>query len=202
MRSFIRRARALDILVAAVPISAHWLQSADLPPDLLQTAQQFSSPKRQLDFIGGRLALLEALALLDAAFAAHPPVVPIGTNGAPVMPQGVLGSVSHSGNWALAAVHRGKYQAIGVDIECRQNVRAKMRQYIAHPQEPAYQAGELVPYFSCKESVFKAAQNAQTLKEIQIILAEHQQFTAQVLGRSARGIYQPYPDMVLSLAFF
>jgi 4'-phosphopantetheinyl transferase EntD len=73
-----------------------------------------SVPARQAEFFFGRLAA--RLALTQLGLPALD--VPIGPSRQPVWPGGVIGSLTHSGALAAAAVaHRGGLGGMGIDIE-------------------------------------------------------------------------------------
>ena len=65
--------------------------------------------KRKTEHLAGRIAAVHALR--ERGYSAPPPV---GDQGQPVWPPGLYGSISHSGNRAVAVVSRAP---IGVDIE-------------------------------------------------------------------------------------
>lgn len=70
--------------------------------------------KRQAEFLAGRLAARAALAACGAPDAE----LPIGASRQPVWPQGYLGSISHTGNLAVAiALPSSRLRGIGIDLE-------------------------------------------------------------------------------------
>lgn len=71
-----------------------------------------ANARRCAEFLAGRLAAREAARKLAIPL----PAVPIGRDRSPRWPRGVCGSISHSGNLALAAVS-DSCAGIGVDIE-------------------------------------------------------------------------------------
>ena len=68
---------------------------------------------RQTQFVGGRLALRAASAQLGVS----PPPLLQTPRGAPVMPRGLVGSVSHKSRLAIAMVSRDDQRTLGVDLE-------------------------------------------------------------------------------------
>lgn len=71
-------------------------------------------PKRQLEFAAGRAAARAAMAELGFGAAA----IPMAADRAPVWPDGVVGSISHSASACLAIVGRSAdWRGIGLDIE-------------------------------------------------------------------------------------
>jgi enterobactin synthetase component D len=90
----------------------------EVPPPIL-TAEELGRMKdpedlRRGDFIAGRSAARAALAQIGIFDA----VIDSGSRNEPVWPKGIVGSISHSGGLAIAAVARsGALAAIGIDIE-------------------------------------------------------------------------------------
>ncbi|MCD9160434.1 enterobactin synthase subunit EntD, partial [Escherichia coli] len=65
--------------------------------------------KRKSDHLAGRIA---------AAHALNERVIPgIGPSGEPLWPQGISGSITHSGTQAMAVVVRDRLALIGIDCE-------------------------------------------------------------------------------------
>lgn len=79
-----------------------------------EAAVRRAVPKRRAELAAGRAAAREALAALGLA----PRAIAVGPRGAPRWPQGVVGSITHTGDWALAAVARSpRLRGLGVDAE-------------------------------------------------------------------------------------
>ncbi len=71
-------------------------------------------PQRRAEFTGGRIAARQALGGLGLA----PVALPVGPGRAPVWPEGLCGSITHSEGLCLAVAGRSRtWQALGVDIE-------------------------------------------------------------------------------------
>ncbi len=87
-----------------------------LLPDEQQLAERLAIPRR-VSFVGGRLALRNALSVV-APDAQHVPVLKT-PRGAPQLPPGVLGSVSHKRTLAvgMAALPQHMVNTIGIDVE-------------------------------------------------------------------------------------
>ena len=81
-----------------------------------ELAQRLAVPRR-ISFIGGRLALRTALSWVLPATRALP--VLRNSRGAPLMPPGILGSVSHKRRLAvaLAALPTSEIHTLGIDVE-------------------------------------------------------------------------------------
>lgn len=129
-----------------------------LPPNLNKAA-----PKRRAEFLAGRLCARRALWLL----AGKENVPSIGPDRAPLWPNGVVGSITHSDSWAAALVaHQHDYLALGLDIEpcLTHSASQNLASTLLTPPELA-RASRLSPEqfaqlitltFSLKESLFKA----------------------------------------------
>ncbi|PSL94972.1 4'-phosphopantetheinyl transferase [Pseudomonas sp. R9.37] len=167
------------------PLDAHWPLPAPLPgtvflstrfdPALLAAGDfqrcavpppasiQRSVAKRQAEFLAGRLCARAALQQLDHLDC----VPPIGEDRAPVWPEHISGSITHSTGHAAAIVgHKAQWRGLGMDLE---NVLAldraerlageiltaeEMQRMASVPRE---QVALLVTLtFSAKESLFKA----------------------------------------------
>ena len=93
--------------------------SKNLPPHALYPEEKkLLSPKavksRKLHFTMGRVAAHKALQNLGAKVC---PVLRCSQR-APLWPEGVVGSIAHSGDWALALVSYDRFsKGLGIDIE-------------------------------------------------------------------------------------
>lgn len=113
-----------------------------------------SVPRRRREFARGRASARAAL----EALGARPTSIPVGLGRAPVWPRGFLGSITHAGGLAAAAVARRTALAcLGIDAEAAGVLEPAVQEMIFAPgedrgTEPWWPA--LV--FSAKESVYKA----------------------------------------------
>ncbi|HVE45664.1 MAG TPA: 4'-phosphopantetheinyl transferase superfamily protein [Acidimicrobiales bacterium] len=83
-----------------------WSEERDMVPT--------AGPKRRREFLAGRACAHEALRALGCDSGP----IAIGPNREPLWPPGSVGSISHGGAWAAAAVARAEdFSGIGVDIE-------------------------------------------------------------------------------------
>lgn len=83
-------------------------------PSRLPPALRRASPKRQRDFFAGRWCAEEALRNLGAG-STH---VAMAGDRTPIWPDGVVGSITHSGDFAAAAVAwAADVAAVGIDSE-------------------------------------------------------------------------------------
>jgi enterobactin synthetase component D len=123
---------------------------------------------RRASWAGGRIALRAALADLSLALDVALEVGPIlGTpRGAPLLPEGVRGSISHKEGLAVALAAdaaAGDWQ-LGVDLERVVAGRIDIAQRVLRPEERARlpppddpdRVEELVFLFSAKEAIYKA----------------------------------------------
>ena len=114
---------------------------------------------RQVQFAGGRLAMGELFAELGMR---RTPVL-TDVHGAPTLPAGVAGSITHKNDLAIAMLARGT-PGLGVDLEDTDRDRPGVAARVLRPEELA--AVDLLPperrwrdtavRFSVKESIYKA----------------------------------------------
>jgi enterobactin synthetase component D len=134
------------------------LEQALHPAERALTAGLGASRRRT--WIGGRVAMRQAL--LRAGIEA-PPVL-ANSRGAPQLPAGVSGSISHKAKWAIALVAREPVARLGVDVE-DDVVRAHdISRRVLRDEElievaglaPEARAREVLLRFSGKEALYKA----------------------------------------------
>ena len=115
---------------------------------------------RQVQFVGGRLALRQACEQLSVRPA---PLLP-DDRGAPRVPPGLVGSVSHKSTLALAMAARATGGTLGVDVEDYGPPRLGIAKRILLPEELDAIEGldserrwfAVLLRFSIKESIYKA----------------------------------------------
>lgn len=117
-------------------------------------------PRRRESWLAGRLALIEALALLGAE---RVPILP-DDRGAPTVAPGISGSISHKPELAVALADRSTGAAIGVDVETLARPRPAIASRILTDREQA--AVDALPEaerwiavlarFAIKEAIYKA----------------------------------------------
>mmetsp|Transcript_9365 Transcript_9365/g.31713 ORF Transcript_9365/g.31713 Transcript_9365/m.31713 type:complete len:279 (+) Transcript_9365:33-869(+) len=138
-------------------------------PTEVQASKTMLSRERQLSYCGGRAALRKAMA--DCGAPADQPIARDG-HGAPVLPEGVLGSISHTRGLAVALVRLRRPgeegTALGVDVErAARALRSPVARRVLTAAEAAgleeeaadddaRRRGTLLR-FSFKEAVYKAA---------------------------------------------
>ncbi|HEY0288206.1 MAG TPA: 4'-phosphopantetheinyl transferase superfamily protein [Pseudomonas sp.] len=124
---------------------------------------QRSVAKRKTEFLAGRLCAREAMRRLDGRM--HVPL--IGEDRAPIWPDDLCGSITHSTGWAAAIVARRQHwHGLGMDMEnlLTHERAARLAGEILTTDElarmasgPEHEVAQLVTLtFSLKESLFKA----------------------------------------------
>ncbi len=130
---------------------------------LLPGEQDFAAslpPLRRRTWVGGRVALREAVARRQVEV---PPIV-ADDRGAPVLPAGVVGSITHKEGLAAALVALEARARIGIDLELdvvrTQDISARIltEDEIAELDglDAAARGREVLLRFSAKEAVYKA----------------------------------------------
>jgi enterobactin synthetase component D len=129
----------------------------------LPAALQEATAKRQLHFRAGRYCALRALEALEGRLVTT--VLPQTAGGAPLWPEGVTGSITHTDGFVSAAVARtSQVEALGIDTERIMSVdrAARVSAAIAWPSELAHMRAigfdrleALTLVFSAKEAIFK-----------------------------------------------
>jgi enterobactin synthetase component D len=119
-----------------------------------------ATPRRRVMFALGRAAARDALAELGTS---RDVAIGRGAGGEPTWPLGLVGSISHAGDAAVAAVGRGDmFGGIGVDLERRSpGLSARASRLVCRPAEIEWvdaDPGTLrrTLLFSAKEAIFKA----------------------------------------------
>ena len=115
--------------------------------------------KRQREFGAGRLCARKAM----AKFGIKDSPLLKGTDGQPVWPAGIVGTISHSTVWCGAAVARQEnIRGIGLDIETIDRVSMQIAKKVLTPSEMEWVNARddeaqkrLALFFSAKETVFK-----------------------------------------------
>ncbi len=135
------------------------LAESALLPEERAYAASLGGPRRRT-WMGGRIALRQALVRegIDA-----PPVLADG-RGAPALPPGVAGSVSHKEDLAVALVAREGSAKLGVDVERDAPGKLDISKKVLTDEElaelaklgSAERAREVLLRFSAKEAVYKA----------------------------------------------
>lgn len=130
---------------------------ARLSPEEQALAARFA-PRRLATFVGGRLAMRSLLEELGVRVA---PVLH-DDRGAPLLPEGVVGSISHKDDLAVAFVaDRGSFG--GVDVESRKERATDIASHVLREEElprvgqvrGLNHREEVLLRFSAKEALYK-----------------------------------------------
>jgi enterobactin synthetase component D len=137
------------------------------PPELHAREAEFAralSPFRRASWVGGRVALRAALAAIGVEAAG--PILATA-RGAPALPAGAVGSVSHKSDLAVALVARASgtppAATLGIDVEAVRSFRHDIAGHVLTPDERAAlppdgpaRDREVLRLFSAKEAIYKA----------------------------------------------
>ncbi len=105
-------------------------------------------PTRRRELAAGRAALREALGMNVAILR--------DDRGAPVLPSGWVGSISHKGPRAAAIVAPSGQGFVGVDIEIAAPSRMPIERRILTSREQGVTGKQVTLYFAIKEAIYKA----------------------------------------------
>lgn len=146
------------LAVPGVSIGFRRIQAGD--EDALLPDEQTSIASRRIERRrASGAARIVARQLLEQFGRAQCPI-PRGTDGEPIWPAGLTGSIAHDDAYAVAAVGRaGGIGAIGVDIEPATPLPHDMAVLVATPKELDLAGDDplrLKLLFAAKEAVYKA----------------------------------------------
>ena len=136
-------------------------QLGDLHPEDDSLLPENAAEKRKSEFALGRAAARQALAELGWS---EPPPILRGAGREPLWPSGVVGSITHCGDWAIAAVAKCEdVKTLGIDLEDVNRVPHKeIATLVSSESERRWIFGgddgqvRLAMLFSAKESIYKA----------------------------------------------
>jgi len=152
-------ARALDALAVPGLLIGHRViaagdENALREEEVSSLSSQIPSARRASG--AARIVARELLASLGQADA----TVPKGTAGEPVWPAGVVGSLSHDDDVAVAALAlRHDFASVGIDVEPARELPADMMELVATTAELRTIGGDPLQarlLFAAKEAVYKA----------------------------------------------
>lgn len=146
---------APHVVAQARPISGTWLARPEEEAGLERAGRQ-----RLAEFRAGRCAARNALAQLGA----HVRAIPRLASGAPAWPKGIVGSISHCENLAIAVVARASRVAqLGFDMEADSPLEPDLVDRVcgpgeltADPRMAASRIDEAKLAFVAKEAWYKA----------------------------------------------
>lgn len=171
-------AQALGSLAPSGMIVSHRLISAGDDLALLESeAKAFMSAVPKVRRASGA-ARVVARALLEQ-LGASPVALPKAASGAPVWPEGFIGSLAHDDRVAVAVVgRRGPIRSIGIDVEPAAPLPPDLLTMVVTPKEREQFDGDPLRariLFAAKEAAYKAAYPLD-------------------------GLFLDYPDIVVDLA--
>ncbi len=109
-------------------------------------------PKRRASFSAGRTAARDCLSMMG-----HEAVDIPTQDRAPIWPEGLVGTITHSETQCLAAVASAEtFHGLGVDLEPCRSVAPDMSDVILRPEERDMSDDLVLRSFSAKEAVYKA----------------------------------------------
>jgi 4'-phosphopantetheinyl transferase EntD len=151
--------------VAVRPPQAHESDAVRILAQGLDPAEQAHAgglaEGRRVTWIGGRVALRAALG--DLGITAGP--IFSTPRGAPALPEGAVGSISHKETLAVAIAARAAGATLGIDVEVdrppRQDISGRVltdaeRRRVDALGSPEARAHEVLVAFSAKEAIYKA----------------------------------------------
>jgi 4'-phosphopantetheinyl transferase EntD len=112
-------------------------------------------PKRLAEYAAGRRAARSALRRLGVAECA----IPSSADRAPVWPEGIVGSISHTDTACLSIVSKNsQWKGLGLDIELAKPLKPEIASSILVQEDLAACQNALHPtiIFAAKEAVYKA----------------------------------------------
>lgn len=160
-------------------------------------------PSRLIEFRAGRTAARLALRNLGWPSVA----LPVGDGRAPIWPQGICGSISHSNGIAAAAVARDdRCAGLGIDLEIAADLPPDIAASVVFPADQPRGSGlsrdlANAVIFSIKESIFKAQfpiTGAWIDFDAASVILQPRKFTAQVGGVELDGIWDIQDGMIAS----
>jgi 4'-phosphopantetheinyl transferase EntD len=165
-------------------------------------------PKRRREFALGRACARSALEKLGHRGV----VIGRGANGAPLWPEGLTGSITHTRDYAAAVVgETRRFSGIGVDAERVGGVTQDLWPRLFDDAERDHLMGldeadrgpVATLIFSAKEACYKAwgGTGPLTFREIRIT-SGNGRFTAVRAGEILRGRYAVDGDLVLTAVWF
>ncbi len=147
--------------ITLVALHQDRLAHCTLHPEEASLLRGNVAKKRWNDFVLGRAAA--RLALIGAGVRNPSPVLH-GSGREPVWPQKIVGSITHCGPWAIAAVANNEsVEAVGIDLEDAQDVPHEEIAGVVcsdSEREWVFASGDnqfkLAMIFSAKEAIYKA----------------------------------------------
>lgn len=163
VRRFVRELPFGTCAAVSLPERDDFALPDGLHPDEVAFASSLAAGRRGT-WVGGRLALRAAL---EALGAQRPQAILTTPRGAPALPAGFVGSISHKRELAVALAARVDKQArvtLGIDVEIPRPFRQDVSRMVLTPAEraaladlePAARDREVLRRFAAKEALYKA----------------------------------------------
>ena len=173
-----------------------------------QALVEKSVQKRQREFALGRACARNALQKLGHGGA----VIGRAANGAPLWPQGITGSITHTRDYAAAVVGEARhFSGIGVDAERVGGVTPDLWPRLFDDAERDHLMGldeadrgrVATLLFSAKEACYKAwgGEGPLAFREIRVTPADGR-FTALRLGEILQGRYAVDGDLIVTAVWY
>jgi enterobactin synthetase component D / holo-[acyl-carrier protein] synthase len=145
---------------ALVVLDSSQLADCGLRPEEARVLPGNAAEKRKTEFSLGRAAARQALT--ELGFPESTPVLQ-GSRREPLWPEGIVGSITHCGFWAIAAVaKREQVKALGIDLEDVERVsEEEIASIVTNEAERRWVFGgegsrlRMAMLFSAKESIYK-----------------------------------------------
>ena len=165
-----------------------------------------AAPKRRREFALGRACAHAALEKLGCEQG----VIGRSASGAPLWPKGIVGSITHTKDYAAAVVGEARhFSGIGVDAERIGGVTRELwprlfddaeRDYLQNLDE-AVRPEIATLAFSAKEACYKVWGGRLGFRDIHVTPARDR-FTAVRAGRRLEGRYAVQNDLMLTAVWF
>jgi 4'-phosphopantetheinyl transferase EntD len=191
-----------QLAVPGIVIGHRFISPSD--ETALTCGQRAALPAEKTRRSSGAARVVARELLVHAGYRACP--VPKARSGAPVWPRGLVGSLAHDSQVAVAALApRRKFAAIGIDIEPAEAPPSELINVIATPLEQAsletyLYGGRLL--FVAKEAVYKAVASLDRVfldhADIEIDFAKRR---AVVRNGRTVGLRYIISNRLLALAF-
>lgn len=165
-----------------------------------------AAPKRQREFALGRACAHAALERLGY----EPAVIGRSASGAPLWPKGIVGSITHTKDYAAALVGEAQhFLGVGVDAERIGGVTRDLWPRLFDESERdhllgldgAAQPAAATLIFSAKEACYKVWGGRLGFRDIHVTPAKDS-FTAVRSGQTLRGRYVVQEDLMLTAVWF
>lgn len=149
-------------LLELAPAGVHWSAERELeqisPFDDEINFIRDACAARKTEYFLGRQCARAALSELGVPYRS----IPTGSDGEPIWPPKIVGSISHSGGVAVSVVaFSSRYSSLGIDIETEDGLPRELEGLILSKREVAIlpnnelRAQQAIAFFSAKEAVIK-----------------------------------------------